>query len=140
MGQSDFFISEVVFGKEGYAVVTNGSSEPADPDGMFLCQFPAYPEIPGGELAPGESVRVAGSDLGDLYGESGEVALYLDPDWSNPDAIAGYVQWGSGGHKREEPAVAAGLWQEETFVIVDDAPGLVASGPISTTAEAWSKK
>ena len=138
MGKSAFYVSEVVFGPDGYAAVTNGSEEPADPGGMFVCQFPSYPEVPAGEIAPGESVRVPASDLGELKGESGEVALYLAAEWSNPDAIAGYVQWGETGHKREEPAIAAGVWEQDSFVAAGEASGLAASGPSSNSAAAWS--
>ena len=140
MGQSVFYISEVIFGPDGYAAVTNGSDQQADPDGMFLCQFPAYPEIPAGGVAPGESVRVPASELGELKGGSGEVGLYLSPEWSNPDAIAGYVQWGETGHKREEPAIAAGVWEEGSFVVAGEAPGLTVAGPGSNSVDAWSQK
>ena len=140
MGESDFYISEVVFGQDGYAVVTNGASVSADPAGLFLCQFPSYPEVPAGQLDPGESARVPASELGELKPESGEVALFLRPEWENPDAIAGYVQWGTTGHKREEPAVAGGVWEQDSFVVAGDASGLIASGPASTSAGAWSQK
>ena len=105
---------------------------------MFACQFPEYPDLPDGEVAPGESVRVGASDLGELFGDSGEVALYLAPEWSNPDAIVGYVQWGKPGHKREEPAIAAGVWEEGSFVVAGEASGLTVAGPSGNSAEAWS--
>ena len=87
---------------------------------------------------PGESVRVDASDLGELFGDSGEVALYLAPEWSDPDAIVGYVQWGKPGHKREEPAIAAGVWEEGSFVVAGEASGLTVAGPSGNSAEAWS--
>ena len=128
MQKSAFYISEVVFGDQGYVVVTNGSDSEADIAGLSLCQFPEYPEIPGGLVASGESVRVAASELGGLDNQSGEVGLYLRPDWSDPDAIAGYVQWGTTGHKREEPAVAAGVWAADSFVDAQNSTRMIASG------------
>lgn len=61
MGSSVFYTSEVVFGPEGYAVLTSGSTETADPVGLLLCQFPAYPNVPAGPVPAGKSVRVPGN-------------------------------------------------------------------------------
>lgn len=138
MAGSAFYISEVVFGSDGYVAVTNGSSETADPDGLFLCQFPSYPPLPAGPIEPGKSVHVAASDIGELSGDSGEAALYLRPDWSDPEAIAGYMQWGSAGHKRETPAVEAGVWERDAFVDASGAASLRAVGPGVNTVRGWS--
>lgn len=138
MAGSAFYISEVVFGSDGYVAVTNGSNETADPDGLFLCQFPSYPALPAGSIGPGKSVHVAASDLGDLSNDSGETGLYLRPDWSDPEAIAGYVQWGSTGHKREAPAVEAGVWERDAFVDASGAASLRAAGPEANSVGGWS--
>lgn len=138
MGSSQFYISEVVFGPDGYVTVTNGSDDPADPAGMQLCQFPAYPDLPSGEIPGGGSVQVPGSDLGGLEGASGEAALYLSPEYENPDAIAGYVQWGSADHKRSDPAIDAGLWEAGSFVEADGSARMETSGPGAMSATGWT--
>ena len=138
MAASEFYLSEIVFGPDGYVAVTNGASEALDPEGLMLCQFPNYPAVPAGPVEPGQSVRVAAADLGDLTNDSGEVGLYVRPDWSDPDAIAEYVQWGSTGHERETPAIDAGVWASDTFVDAGGAASLKASGP-TTSVQGWAK-
>lgn len=138
MGSSPFFISEVVFGPEGYAVVTNGSEAPADPAGMQLCQFPAYPDLPAGPVAPGESLKMAAQDLGDLDPDSGELALYVEPNYAEPEAIVFYVQWGSADHKRQDPAIEAGVWPEGSFVDASGAQKMVASGHGARAVDDWT--
>ena len=82
-------------------------------------------------------MQVPASELGDLVAGSGELALYAEPDYGNPDAVVGYVQWGDTGHKREEPAVAAGVWDEGAFVDAGEGAGLRASGP-TTSPSGWT--
>lgn len=111
-----FHISRVVFGPDGFSEITNGPDQPVDPAGLLLCQFPAYPAVPAGSVEPGGSVRVAAGDLGGLNPIDGELALYIEPSFEDPDAVVSYVQWGSVGHKRAHPAIAGGVWSEDSFV------------------------
>ena len=69
-----FYISRVVFGPDGFGEVTNGSDGPADPAGLQLCQFPAYPHVSAGIVQSGGSVRVAAGELGGLSSDGGELA------------------------------------------------------------------
>lgn len=116
MNAPTFAITRVVFGENGFVEFTNTSTEAADPDGLNACQFPSYPPLPGGELQPGESVRIEASQFGGLKADDGEVGLYLEPAWEDPDAIIGYVQWGGEDHKRSPVAVEAGVWESGTAV------------------------
>ena len=138
MSESSFYISEIVFGDDGYVVVTNGSSSPADPDGLELCQFPEYPDVPAGMVEAGGSVQVPGADLGGLFNDAGEVALYTIPEYENPDAVAGYVQWGNADHKRAEPAVAGGVWPDNAFVEAKGSAKMTAAGPEAKSPDAWT--
>ena len=138
MAASPFYISEVVFGPDGYVVITNSSADPADPAGLQLCQFPSYPDVPGGSVAGGGTVQMPGADLGGLDASSGELALYTSPEYENPDAVAGYVQWGETGHKREDPAVQAGVWEVGSFVDANGSGRMAASGPDTMTAAEWT--
>jgi len=65
-------------------------------------------------LAPGEFVTVNTFDNVDFRG--GELALYTERDFRNPDAIIDYVQWGSPSRPRESVAVAAGIWSVSDFI------------------------
>ena len=111
-----FHISRVVFGPDGFGEITNGSDVGADPAGLQLCQFPAYPHVSVGLVQPGGSVRVAAGELGGLSSDGGELALYVNPSFEDPAAVVSYVQWGSVGHKREQPAIAGDVWLDNTFV------------------------
>ena len=137
MADSTFFISEVVFGDDGYVVVTNGGDAPADPAGLQLCQFPQYPDLPSGEVAPMGSVQVPASAMGGLNAGAGEAALYASPEYGNPDAVIGYVQWGEAGHKREEPAAQGGKWTAGDFVDATGAASMSAGQRALSVAD-WT--
>ena len=124
--------------RAGYVVVSKGSQSAADPGAMQLCQFPAYPEVPAGSIQPGESVRVSSGDLGGLDDAGGEFALYVEPSYTDPAAVAGYVQWGSAGHKREGPAVAGGVRAADSFVDAKGRSSMKASGPDAASVGAWT--
>ncbi len=116
MADSPFYISEITFGDNGYVVVTNGGPEAADPTGLKLCQFPEYPDVPSGEIAASASVKVAASAFGGLDAAKGEMGLYSNSEFENPESVIAYVEWGEPGHKREEPASKAGKWTPATFL------------------------
>lgn len=63
-------------------------------------------------MAPGD---VNGLNLS-LDNSDGELAIYNDFDFDNPDAMIHYVEWGSTGHGRSDEAVAANLWSTGDFV------------------------
>lgn len=131
-----FHLSRVVFGPDGFGEITNGSDEDADTAGLQLCQFPAYPNVPAGIVQPGDSVRVAATELGGLNSGDGELALYIEPSFEDPDAVVSYVQWGSVGHKRARPALAGGVWLENTFVDAANATEMRAEA-VPLSAADW---
>jgi len=104
--------------------VKNVSNAPLDISTYWICSFPDYEqfstltieceEIKGGGfvLEPGELITISGHDLG---AADGEVGIYTDDQFSNPDYIISYVQYGSAGHEREDEAVAAGVWTAGEF-------------------------
>ena len=134
-GESTFAITRIELGADGFAEITNVSSEPADPDGWFVCQFPNYIPVAPGELAPGESVQVVASALGGLDPVSGELGLYSrGGNFGDVEAIVDYVEWGEPGHERAPVAEAAGIWSVAdtvdtggaTAIVADDDAGFVA--------------
>jgi hypothetical protein len=156
-GDASFALTQVVFGDSGYLVVTNIGSGTGDVGGHWLCQRPAYFEIPSVELTAGESVWIAAEDgdglepaqgvvavvpanrsLGAFDVSSGEAALYTSNGFGDVTAIIDYVEWGSGGHGRSSVAVEAGIWIEGTFVDVPpEAVAITGSAPTSSAAD-WS--
>jgi hypothetical protein len=156
-GDASFALTQVVFGDSGYVVVTNIGNGTGDVGGHWLCQRPAYLEIPSTELAPGESVWIAAEDgedlepaqgvvavvpanrsLGAFDVSSGEAALYTSNGFGDSTAIIDYVEWGSGGHGRSSVAVEAGIWIDGTFVDVPpEAVAITGSAPTSSAAD-WA--
>lgn len=132
-----FHISRVVFGPDGFGEITNGSDEAADPAGLQLCQFPAYPNVPAGTIEPGGTAIVSAADLGGLNSDDGELALYVRPSFDDPNAVVSYVEWGSIGHKREAPAIGGGVWSENTFVNADSSTE-IGAGPHATSGSDWT--
>ncbi len=155
-----FTITAVVFGENGFVEITNVGAAEGDVSGHWLCQRPAYFEIPAQVLQPGESAWVAtgaapsaasatavavfGAEgrLGQFSPRSGEVALYEGSTFSDPDRIRGFVEWGPEGGLpragRGGVAVEAGIWEEGTFVVVaDGAIGVTATSPPTDGPEDW---
>jgi hypothetical protein len=141
-----FAITSIAFGDSGFIQITNVGNAAGDAGGHWLCQRPAYFEIPSVVLEPGQSVWVAADrddlqfvgavvaavdaagTLGRLSAASGEVALYTSNSFSDPAAIVDYVEWGSSGHGRSGVAVDAGIWPAEGFVETPDGTIAITSG------------
>ena len=133
-------ITMVEFGNDGFVVITNVGDEPAIVDGIFFCQFPTYVDIGplvGGPIAPGESVEIAGTEVGGFSAFGGEAALYSEENFSEPNAILAYVQWGTGGG-RADVAAAAGIWPEGASVTPDPNFNSIELFGDPADVEAWS--
>jgi hypothetical protein len=152
-----FAITAIAFGDSGFIQISNVGNAAGDPGGHWLCQRPAYYEIPSVALGPGQSVWVAADKddlqfvgavvaavdaagtLGRLAASSGEVALYAGRDFSDPGAIVDYVEWGTSGHGRSGVAVDAGIWPAGGFVETPDGTIAITSGGVNADAPAaWA--
>lgn len=112
---SPLVITSVDFDEE-YAVITNVTGSGYSLEGHFICNFPTYAPIGElGTIPAGESFTVELATIAASTG-SGEIGIYTTNDFSNPDAMVTYVEWGTPGHARSGVAVAAGLWTEGDFV------------------------
>lgn len=155
-----FAIRRVVFGDAGYLEIGNFGDVTGDLDGYWLCQRPSYFALPAQKLEPGESLLVAlgaadsvgpataaavvGAEgaLGGFSPNTGEAALYASSNFSDPEAIRSYVEWGSEGGVaragRGQVAARAGLWVEGAFVVVPEgATGLTATTPPTDQPGDW---
>lgn len=151
-----FGLTQVVFGESSFVVVTNWGNDRGNLEGQWLCQFPSYISLPDIELGPGEQalIGLAGTpppdlagmvvtvDLGPAIGNfdanSGEVALYADSSFDDPESMVAYVEWGEPGHARAEVAIAAGLWTGGAVAVFDDAPS-ISTGVFPSISEAdWA--
>lgn len=115
----------------GVAVVTNLGTGNFDLKGHWICNRPAYAELPGDVLQPGEFVEVS---LDGFSPDAGEVAVYSSDRFGDKEALLAYVGWGSGGG-RQSIAVEAGIWSGEPV-----APGgneIVLTGSPGS-ADGWS--
>ena len=65
--------------------------------------------IAGATIPAGGSVQVGAEVIGGLQIEGGEAALYTSPEFTDPEAIFAFVQWGTGG-ARADVAAQAGIW------------------------------
>lgn len=75
-------------------------------------------------IAPGETVTVTSTVA--LAGDDGELGLYVAQDFSNPDTIVAYAEWGSDGHERASVAAEAGIW--DGTALTPDGDVLVVAG------------
>ncbi len=152
---AEFGFTQVVFGESSFVVITNWGNAPGNLEGYWLCQFPSYEPLPRIELAPGEQALIglapdpppelAGMativDLGPAIGlfnaDSGEVALYRDQAFDDPESMIAYVEWGEPGHPRAEVAIAAGLWDDSAVDVFDEAPSISSGVHPATSSSVW---
>ena len=136
----DLQIVFVEFGDEGFVEIANVGDTDADVNGIQLCQFPTYLDIgpiAGGTIPAGESIRVSASGIGGLSADGGEAALYSSPDFTNPEAIFGFVQWGTGG-ARAEVAAEAGIWPAGASIEPDPTFNSIELFGDPADPESWS--
>ncbi|MEM9201375.1 MAG: hypothetical protein AAGC53_06935 [Actinomycetota bacterium] len=136
----DLQIVFVEFGPDGFVEIANVGDEPADVTGIQFCQFPTYFDlgpIAGGTIEPGASIQLAASAVGGLDPAGGEAALYSSASFTDPTAIFGYVQWGSGG-ARAEVAVEAGIWPADASVTPDPTFNSIELFGDPADIESWS--
>ncbi|NNC85889.1 MAG: T9SS type A sorting domain-containing protein [Bacteroidia bacterium] len=98
----------------------NISNLTVDVNSFILCSYPDYNLISdisivsgNNMMSPGDIVVVNGHPLGDT---DGELALYLNFNFTVPNAIIDYVEWGSSFHVRSTIAQQAGIWTQGDFV------------------------
>jgi hypothetical protein len=151
-GNSRFIIGSVVFGDRGSIEIGNLGPDAGDLTGYWLAIDPFYLELPSTVLAPGTALIVSLAEDADpavvfpaagllppLKSGSGEIGLYRNGDFRNPESIIDYVEWGTTEHVRTGVAVAAGLWPEdETIEIGGSATGLTVGDREEPGPSGWT--
>ena len=132
-----FAITRIDFDAGTIDITNHGESE-VDPNGLIVCNFPAYAPIEGAPtLAPGESFTLELAAINIPVGAAdGEMGLYLDGDFENPDSIVAYVEWGSTDHTRSPVGVEAGVWDGGSAE--GGAAILESAADFPTEAGAWA--
>lgn len=132
-----FAITEIDFDAGTIEIANHGDAD-VDPNGLIVCNFPAYAPVPEGSpsLAPGESFTVNLNDIGiPAEAADGEMGLYLNNEFENSESIVAYVEWGSTGHRRAPVAQGAEVWDGTS--VDGGASVLSASAAFPTGAAAW---
>jgi hypothetical protein len=149
---ASFAIGIVAFGDGGWIEVVNTGSQPGNVHGLWIAIHPFYLELPSTIVEVGEAVTVtldpdadpdaaelihAAGLLPVLVASGGEVALYSNGNFGNPEAIVDYVEWGSGGHFRSTVAEAAGIWDAGRVVpMTGNEAGLIVGDGVPQPLEA----
>lgn len=147
-----FALVEIGLGGLGQVFIQNVGDAAGSLAGHWLCQRPAYHEMPDVTLEPGEVAQmfVSGHDdiflprdgvtfideqanTGPFNPESGEIGLYNSNSFGSPDAIVSYVEWGSSDHGRSGTAVDAGIWASGGFVATTADSGAILAVTIPPT-------
>lgn len=125
MALVDEVLLSEVSGTLGFVEITNTSSETRDISGYWLCVGPPhYQRLSDMDLKDGAGdlsalpadASIIVSPTNDAVAEgiaksAGSLGLYhTGGDFANPATMSDFVQWGSGGHPREDVASAAGIW------------------------------
>lgn len=139
---AEFALTQVVFGESSFVIITNWGNATGNLEGHWLSQGRLYKLLPSVELAPSEQALLGlarvpppelagiavtlflGPTIGVLEPDSGEVALFANSPFEEPDSILSYVEWGEPGHDAAEVAIAAGKWTEGAVEVFDEAPSI----------------
>ena len=136
---SQIVINEIL--PDGTVELKNIGTSMVDVSGYILCDFPTYQSIANSSLDCGSMMMMPGSllavnNFNTLNGQDGELGLYTSSNFSNPNAIIDYVEWGSSGHQRSSVAIAAQIWTMGDFV-PEFVGSLAYSGSGDSSAD-WS--
>lgn len=121
VAKKDVVFNEIKYqGSRDLIEIYNRGAESADISDYWLCLGPgAYQKI--GDLTPesGNTTIQAGGYLVVSYNlpdDKGGLGLYSTNEFTNPDAIIDFVQYGDSGSARENVAASAGIWTAGDFV------------------------
>lgn len=157
-GAGRLVVSEVGFTDEGWVRITNVGGAATGTGGHWLCNRPAYFELPDTMLGPGESMIVAsqstngaldglaaggqvaeaGGSIGSIADTTGEMGLYTSSNFSDSASLISYVEWGQPNHGRSVTAVEAGVWVDGGFVASSGASSLTATVDVPGSPDDWT--
>ncbi len=139
-------IAQVVINEifpDGTVELKNTGTTTVDVSGYWLCDFPDYQQINNSNLqcgnlmmAPGEILTV--DDFNTISEVDGEMGLYINNAFGDPNAIIDYVEWGFSGHPRSDEAVSAGIWTAGDFVAEFGATQSLEYSGSGDTSDDWS--
>ena len=114
-GEVDFM------GSSNWVELYNAGTSDVDVSGLFLCDFPSYPQINTLTVLSGNTTIPAGGFLvlaWTALDADSEVGLYSNSSFDDANAILDYMQYASASHQREGVAVTAGVWAAGEFVAI----------------------
>lgn len=125
--EQSIVINELTYWGGDTIELWNTGNDVVDLSSWYLCSRFSYGQlstlnVESGNLMlnPGEYVVITGFGFDDL---NADVGLYNSSNFSNPDAMIDFVQYGTSGNGRESVAVAKGIWSAGSTV-----PRVAASG------------
>lgn len=150
---AQIIVNEVSAGNVDFMGTTNwvefrniGSAD-ADAGTLFLCNFPAYPQIgapAGARILEGDALIPPGGylvvEFTALAAGDGEVGLYTSGPFDLSANILDYMQYGSAGHTREGTATGASIWTAGQFVALPATGQTMASDGLGSNAANWSSQ
>ena len=160
---ADLGLTQVVLGDAAILVKTNRGNASGNLDGYWLCQLPSCEPLPDTQLSPGEQALIGlaaaeppalagiraivdlGPAIGVLEAAGGEIAMYRsdpadDPAefLDDPTKIVAYVAWGESDHQGSAVAAVAGIWDESTVAVFDEAPSISSGVHPAVSNDDWS--
>ncbi len=137
----DLLLQVVSFGETGSVRIVNHKNTDASVSDVWLCQADVALHladvVDDAEIPALERANIEAADIGGLDIEGGELALYGGGGCEDPEALFGFVQWGTGGD-RHVAAAANGLWPEGETVTPDPANGNIELWGDPSDPYSWS--
>ncbi|MFM9986271.1 MAG: lamin tail domain-containing protein [Flavobacteriales bacterium] len=90
-------------------------------------------------LGAGEEVHFSWTDSGGGFSDNmDDMGLYISANFSDPNSMVDFIEWGAGDQGREDVAVSAGIWTEDVFVPTPGPFYYIGDGQLNGPAQ-WSQ-
>lgn len=122
----------------GSMVITNAGASDVSTEGLWVYQTGDVAEFNIFTIEPRATILFSLRDVGGAAVAGGEVALFSDDSFSDPDAMVDYVAWGPSGHEKASLASEAGLWgPDESVEVPEGTAAILRADQSAIGAGSW---
>lgn len=119
-------------------VITNAAAADVSTEGLWVYANGDGSEFNIFTIEPRATILFSLREVAGAEQSGGEVALFSNDSFSDPEAMVDYVAWGSSGHEKASLASEAGLWGPDQSVEVTEGTAVILRADQSAIgADSW---
>lgn len=119
-------------------VITNAAAADVSTEGLWVYANGEGSEFNIFTIEPRATILFSLREVAGAEQSGGEVALFSNDSFSDPEAMVDYVAWGSSGHEKASLASEAGLWGPDQSVEVPEGTSVILRADQSAIgADSW---